>query len=135
MRKLLKNLENDEITKHKSVLETQAHLINFRRHQILNKEGIREINLRRNKFKDGFALALQKCLQSDKYIRSMDLSGNRIGKFGLKVLMKLGLLENQSVICFDARLNPGFTPKIKKQFALCMLKNIEILRNKGLTIK
>ncbi len=64
----------------------------------------------------------------------MDLSGNRIGKFGLKVLMKLGLLENESVICFDARLNPGFTPKLKKQFALCMLKNIDKLRNKGLNI-
>jgi len=112
----------------------QAHLINFKRHLILNKEGIRQIHLRRNQFNDKFALALQKTLYSDKYIRSIDLSGNRIRNYGLKVLLKLGLLENNSVICFDARLNPGFTPKLKKQFAICMLKNIEKLRNKGLEI-
>jgi len=39
------------------------------------------------------------------------------------------------VISFDARLNPGCTPKIRRQLALCMIKNIEKLRAKGLSIK
>jgi len=112
----------------------QAHLINFKRHLILNKEGIRSIILRRNQFNDVFALALQKILYSEKYIKNIDLSGNRIRTYGLTVLLKVGLLQNESIICFDTRLNPGLTPKLKKQFALCMLKNIEILRNKGLEI-
>ncbi len=49
--------------------------------------------------------------------------------------MKLGLMENQTVISFDARLNPGCNPKIRRQLALCMLKNIEKIRARGLTIK
>jgi hypothetical protein len=45
------------------------------------------------------------------------------------------MLENETVIGFDARLNPGCTEMIQRQFALVMLKNIEIMRAKGLTIK
>jgi len=44
-------------------------------------------------------------------------------------------MENHTVISFDARLNPGCVPKIRRQLALCMLKNIEKLRSKGLSIK
>lgn len=39
------------------------------------------------------------------------------------------------MIAFDARLNPGCSEKIQRQFALTMLKNIEKMRAKGLTIK
>ena len=49
--------------------------------------------------------------------------------------MKLGLMENQSIISFDARLNLGCTPKIRRQLALCMLKNIEKMRANGHSIK
>lgn len=77
-----------------AVIDQQAHLVNFRKNQILNKEGIRQIILRRNKLGDDFALCLQKTIYSDKYIKKIDISGNRITQYGLKVIMKLGLMEN-----------------------------------------
>ena len=43
-------------------------------------------------------------------------------------LIKLGLLENASILAFDARLNPGCSEKVERQLALCMLKNIEKMR-------
>lgn len=50
-------------------------------------------------------------------------------------LVKLGLLENTSIISFDARINPGYNEKLQKQLSLAMLKNIEKMRAKGLAIK
>jgi hypothetical protein len=67
-------------------------------------------------------------------MKAIDLSGNKITEFGLKVIIKLALLENTSIIAFDARLNPGCTEKIQRQFALVMLKNIERLRARGTSI-
>lgn len=65
----------------------------------------------------------------------IDLAGNKIKEYGFKLIIKLALLENQSVLAFDARLNPGCTEKIQRQFALVMLKNIERMRARGVTIK
>jgi hypothetical protein len=42
-------------------------------------------------------------------MKMIDVSGNKIKEFGLKVILKLALIENSSVIAFDARLNPGFS--------------------------
>jgi hypothetical protein len=78
----------------------------------MNTQGIRQLILKRNKFKNDFAQQLQKALFSDKYIKAIDLSGNKITEYGLKVIIKLALLDNTSVISFDARLNPGCTEKI-----------------------
>jgi len=47
----------------------------------------------------------------------------------------LGLIPNNTVLTFDARLNPGFTDKIYKNFALVMLKNIERMKKQGIVIK
>lgn len=60
----------------------------------MNKEGIRQVILRRNKLTDTFAQSLQKCLYSDKFIKTIDLAGNKIGSFGLKCILKLGMMEN-----------------------------------------
>lgn len=32
----------------------------------------------------------------------------------MKVIIKLGLLDNTSIIAFDSRLNPGCTEKIQR---------------------
>ena len=53
---------------------------------------------------------------------------------GLKTILKLALLENTSIVAFDARLNPGCSEKVERQLALCMLKNIEKTKEKGLPI-
>ena len=51
------------------------------------------------------------------------------------MIIKLALIENTSIIAFDARLNPGCTEKTQRQLALCMLKNIEKMQHKGIPIK
>ena len=48
-----------------------------------------------------------------------------MGPIGLKSIIKLALMENNSIVAFDARLNPGCSEKVERQLALCMLKNIE----------
>lgn len=53
------------------------------------------------------------------------MSGNLISEYGLKLIVKLALMENTSLIGFDARLNPGCNEKVERQISLCMLKNIE----------
>lgn len=72
---------------------------------------------------------------SDKYLKVIDVAGNKIKEQGFRVIIKLGLLENSSLVSFDPRLNPGCTDKIKKQFALVTLKNIENLQARGVSIK
>ena len=42
-------------------------------------------------------------------MKFIDLSGNKISEYGLKYLVKLALLDNTSIVGFDARLNPGCT--------------------------
>jgi len=65
----------------------------------------------RNKLGDGFAKCLQKALAYDKYVKAINLAGNLISQTGLKMIIKLALIENMSIIAFDARLNPGCTEK------------------------
>ena len=43
-------------------------------------------------------------------------------------------MENNAIVAFDARLNPGCSEKVERQLALCMLKNIEKVRQKGLQV-
>lgn len=61
----------------------------------------------RNKLGDGFAKSLQMALTYDKYIKVVNIAGNNITQVGIKTLIKLALIENSSIISFDARLNPG----------------------------
>lgn len=111
---MLSNLEDSKLSERPTVLETQAHILNFKRQRIENDAGIRKIILRRNKLSDKFALSLQKTLFSDKYLKVVDLAGNKIKEPGFKVLIKLALLENGSILSFDGRLNPGCTDKIRR---------------------
>jgi len=78
---------------------------------------------------------LQQALCYDKYLKSIDVAGNRISAFGLKSIIKLALMDNRSIIAFDARLNPGCSEKVERQLSLCMLKNIEKSFEKGLEIQ
>ena len=80
----------------------------------MNQSGLREIILARNKLGDTFATSLQRALCSDKYLKSIDVSGNKIGAVGIKSIIKLALMENGSIIAFDGRLNPGVTEKVER---------------------
>ena len=96
--------------------------------------GLRELILMRNRLGDGFAKNLQHAISIDKYLKVINISGNRISEFGMKSILKEGLMENSSIVGFDARLNPGTTVKVERQLALLMLKNIEKQQSKGLEI-
>ena len=80
----------------------------------MNHNGLREIILTRNKLGDKFAKSLQQALAYDKYMKSIDVAGNKITGLGLKSLIKLALLENSSMVAFDARLNPGCSEKVER---------------------
>jgi len=90
--------------------------------------------LSRNRLGDGFAKSLQHAISIDKYIKVINVSGNKISEFGMKLILKEGLMENNSIVGFDARLNPGTSEKMERQLALIMLKNIEKQQSKGLEI-
>ena len=79
----------------------------------------------RNRLGDGFAKHLQKAILFDKYLKSINIAANQFSEYGIKLIVKQGLLENSSIVAFDARLNPGSSEKIERQLSLCMLKNIE----------
>ena len=129
-------MENEECPKGtcRDVLIQQAKICSFKQFRNRYTEGLRNIVLRRNKFSDGFAETLAETLAKDSYIRKIDVSGNQITQTGLSCLLKSGLLENESVVCLDARLNPGFVEKTRKQLALLLVKNIEKYRKRGVYI-
>ena len=81
---------------------------------MLNQSGLRELILRRNKLGDKFATSLQQALSYDKYLKAIDISGNRISEYGIKSIIKLALVENSSILAFDARLNPGVSEKVER---------------------
>jgi hypothetical protein len=135
IRKMLENLDNFAFQSPAAILEQQAHLINFRKQRITHMNGLREIVLQRNKLGDKFARMLEKTLQYDRYLKVVNVAGNEISREGLQQILKLALIDNTSIVAFDARCNPGFSSKVQRQFALCMLKNIEKMKQKGAPIK
>jgi Ran GTPase-activating protein (RanGAP) involved in mRNA processing and transport len=95
-----------------SMLDYQAHITNFKRTKTQNDYGLRVLLLKRNKFSDGFAKLIAKTLFKDKYLKKIDVSGNFIREHAFSTIIKTGLIENTSIVCFDARINPGFSPKV-----------------------
>jgi hypothetical protein len=55
----------------------------------------------------------------------IDLAGNNVNEYALKSILKLALIPNSAILVFDARCNPGYTNKNRRQLSLVMLKNIE----------
>ena len=50
----------------------------------MNESGLRSIILSRNKLGDKFAFSLQQALSYDKYLKEIDVAGNKISSVGLK---------------------------------------------------
>jgi Ran GTPase-activating protein (RanGAP) involved in mRNA processing and transport len=106
--------------------------LNFNRERMKHTAGFRELILTRNKFGDGFARGLMKILINDKYLKVIDLAGNRISKLGLEIMMKLALVEhNETITAFDVRMNTGCTERIMERYALCMIRNIDLAKKRG----
>jgi hypothetical protein len=103
--------------------------------KIQNKKGIREIILKRNNLGENFMVNLSNCLRYDRFLKVIDVSGNFISESSLRHFLKHSLQENNTLISFVANKNPGINDKFKKKIALCLLKNIENIRNQGIDIK
>jgi hypothetical protein len=132
---MMKNLTNSDMHTHDSVLDQQIHVLNYQNTRMLHYAGLRELILRRNKLSGKFAFGLQKALLYDKYLKVIDLAANRFSTFDLTVIIKMALAENSSIVALDARLNPGSSDKVLHQVSLCLLKNIEKARVKGVFLK
>ncbi|CDW87947.1 UNKNOWN [Stylonychia lemnae] len=103
--------------------------------RIKNRKGLREVILKRNYLGSFFMENLQKCLRYDRFIKMVDLQGNRFQQQDIKQLIKFSLRENTSLVSIDVQNNPGCTEKYKKQIALCLLKNIEMMKRDGIELK
>jgi hypothetical protein len=80
---------------------------------------------------DSFAERLARLLVNERYVKSIDISGNKISTHFLKVITKSGMLKNESLVNFDCRLNTGFTQKVERQVAQIIVRNIQTQQSKG----
>ena len=127
-------MTNTDLMTPKEVLGSQVHLVNFNKQKLEHYSGLRQIILRRNKLGDNFAAGLQKALQYDKFLKSIDVCANRMSTTALSSIIKLSLAENNTLVAFDARMNKGTNDKILHQIALCLCKNLEKAKVKGIDI-
>jgi hypothetical protein len=76
-----------------------------------------------------------KCLKYDRFLKVIDISGNKFTTESLKELVKYALKENATLISLDITNSPGCTEKLRKQVALCLLKNIDQMNRSGIEVK
>jgi hypothetical protein len=103
--------------------------------KIQNRRGLREVVLKRNNLGEQFMDSLTGCLKYDRFIKVIDLSDNLIQESSIKRVVKYSLRENTTIVSFMVNKNPGLTDKYRKQIALCLLRNIEHMKNNGIEIK
>jgi len=70
----------------------------------------------------------------DKFLKVIDVCANRFSTKALSEIVKLSLVDNNTIVAFDARMNPGSTDKIMHQIALCLVKNLEKAKKTGIDI-
>ncbi|EAR85274.2 hypothetical protein TTHERM_00470470 (macronuclear) [Tetrahymena thermophila SB210] len=108
----------------------------------VNLEGICEVNLMGNLLTDSSIKDLCYFLQQDGWTRNINLRFNRIGADGLVELNKM-LDNNENLISLDIRNNPGMTPNaddyqkygqsikfISKSIFNRLLNNIKVFKQK-----
>lgn len=106
-----------------------AAIHNEKQSRLKHSDGLRCIQLKKNRLTDAFLLALENCLMFDGYLKSFDFSYNLFSYDRLKNLIKSECLtENNSLINFNISYNPGTTNDVRKSIALQLLKNISILQ-------
>eukprot|EP00743_Colponemidia_sp_Colp-15_P011099 GILK01012332.1.p1 GENE.GILK01012332.1~~GILK01012332.1.p1 ORF type:complete len:640 (+),score=98.93 GILK01012332.1:89-2008(+) len=68
--------------------------------------GIQNLDLSRNSFGDSFAQSLAHLVESDTWLRAIDVSSNKVSQEGVKLMVE-ALASNQSLLYFDLSRNPG----------------------------
>ena len=92
--------------------------------------GLKEIHLKYNKLSTMTVQSLSKFIQGDEYLRVLDLSHNQIPERVLLEEFIPSLRANKTLTNVDLRENPGYTAKVARLVALCLLKNIDRLKRK-----
>ena len=94
-------------------------------------QGLTYLNLSNNNLSDDFSEKVSFCLSSDNYIKSIDLSFNKITNVGCKKLSKM-LRINSKLINLDLRNNPGYDENIHMRITMKLSKNIKSLSEEDL---
>ena len=81
-----------------------------------------------------FGQCLENVFCFDKYMKTINVSHNRMSHECIKNLVGPKLRENTSILSLDVRFNQGTTSQLLKQVSLLMLKNIQIHRKKKIPI-
>ena len=93
---------------------------------INSNSGLLNLNLSNNKLKDLSCDFIINALNSDLYLRKIDLSYNEINKDCCKKFVKM-LRKNNSLLNVDLRNNPGYDEEINVRMIMKMSKNIKFL--------
>jgi hypothetical protein len=98
------------------------------RAKLAKEIGLREFHLKYNKLGPLTADAFSKFIDSDEYLRVIDMSNNLISEESILSDLIPSLRFNKTLTNFDLRDNPGYTRKVRKLTALCLLRNIDLLK-------
>ena len=90
-----------------------------------------EYVLHHNYLGNNFLQALSRNIANDTYVRKIDLQHNsfKSEKAILNNEFVNEIYSNESLINLDLRNNKGYTPKVARKLALCMLKMLIKLVN------
>ena len=101
--------------------------------------GLTDLVLTNNKLSSIFMKSILDALKYDTHLRVLDLRKNH---FTTKVLTNhkefnliKELQRNEAVTNIDLRENEGFNRQLKFKLSLVMIRNIDILRSKGIMVK
>lgn len=88
-----------------------------------------ELNLQNNEIEDKEAIGLGEYMKGNRWVRVINLSGNRISKEGLERFI-LEIEENKSLLNVDLRNNTGSTIEISNLIFNKTLKNMAEFKSK-----
>jgi hypothetical protein len=93
---------------------------------------MRELILRYNRLGAETIRTLCSFLAGDEYMRVVDLRGNAINEDVVVDEVVPDLKVNKTLTNLDLRENPGYTTKVRKLVALCLLRNLERLKKSSM---
>jgi Ran GTPase-activating protein (RanGAP) involved in mRNA processing and transport len=95
--------------------------------------GLKEFHLRYNRLGAETMRSLSSFLQADEYLRVLDLRGNNIPEDVIRDELIPDLKSNKTLTNLDMRENPGYTIRVRKLTALCLLRNLDRLKKSNIT--
>ena len=98
--------------------------------------GLTEFVFHHNTLGNRFVESLAQAITTDPYVRKIDISHNSITNEDVLLGPFIEAMKsNESLINVDLKGNKGSTAEVKRQLALCLLKNLEIYKATGQAIK